>query len=121
MMKIFITGKISERGKGNTVSPEVAAKFAEAEKVIIEAGAEPINPIKLSEDLKNKYFMLDEPEPEYSDYLLECILTLNRKADAILILKDSHESNGSTIEVILARAKNLPAFIIKDGKLEKEI
>lgn len=94
-MKIYISGKIS----GLPIS-EVVAKFREAERKIRKFGLIPINPLDNGLPIK----------AEWADQMGKDIALLLR-ADAIYMLPDWRQSEGATIEYLIARQRRMRIFL----------
>lgn len=94
-MKIYISGKIS----GLPVN-EVVAKFQAAERKIRKFGQTPINPLENGLPI----------EAEWADQMGKDIAQLLR-ADAIYMLSDWRQSEGATIEYLIARQRRMRIFL----------
>lgn len=94
-MKIYISGKIS----GLPVD-EVVAKFQTAERKIRKFGLIPINPLDNGLPI----------EAEWADQMGKDIALLLR-ADAIYMLPDWRQSEGATIEYLIARQRRMHIFL----------
>lgn len=94
-MKIYISGKIS----GLPVN-EVVAKFQAAERKIRKFGQTPINPLDNGLPI----------EAEWADQMGKDIAQLLR-ADAIYMLSDWRQSEGATIEYLIARQRRMRIFL----------
>lgn len=87
-MKIYISGQITG------LEPKAAkAKFDKAEKILIEKGYNPVNPMKLNIPIEGKAWI---------DYMLDD-LKLLFDCDAIYLLDNWQESNGARIEYLIAQ------------------
>lgn len=94
-MKIYISGKIS----GLPVN-EVVAKFQAAERKIRKFRQTPINPLDNGLPI----------EAEWADQMGKDIAQLLR-ADAIYMLSDWRQSEGATIEYLIARQRRMRIFL----------
>lgn len=94
-MKIYISGKISGLPIG-----EVVAKFRAAERKLRKFGQTPINPLENGLPL----------EAEWADQMGKDIALLLR-ADAIYMLSDWRQSEGATLEYLIARQRRMRIFL----------
>lgn len=85
-IKIYISGKISE-----LLESEALELFEQAEKVCIEMGYEPVNPMKLNHD----------HDKSWVSYMKEDIIEM-MACDAIYLLNNWESSNGARVEKELA-------------------
>lgn len=94
-MKIYISGKISGLPIG-----EVVTKFRDAERKLRKFGQTPINPLENGLPL----------EAEWADQMGKDIALLLR-ADAIYMLSDWRQSEGATLEYLIARQRRMRIFL----------
>lgn len=101
-MKIYISGKIS----GIELN-EARSKFAAAEKDLISAGYEAVNPMKISEY---------HPDKKWHEYMIEDIKALF-ECDGLLLLPCWNESKGARIEKAIADEIGLKIFNYTDSEI----
>lgn len=87
-MKIYISGQIT-----GLDSQEARAKFDEAERILIEKGYSPVNPMKLNVAIEGK---------TWEEYMLDD-LRLLFDCDAIYLLDNWQASKGARIEYHIAQ------------------
>lgn len=93
--KIYISGKITGLPIG-----EVIAKFHAAEEKIRRFGFEPVSPLRNGLPL----------EAEWADQIGEDVkLLLN--SDAIYMMTDWQQSEGATLEYLIARQRRMRIFL----------
>ena len=98
-MKVYISGKI-------TGDPSYWGKFAIAEETLECQGHIVLNPAILPEGMAP------------ADYMRICMAMLD-SADAIVMLPDWSDSDGSSIEYEMARYSGIPTYILdEDGECE---
>ena len=106
IMKVYISGKIGEE----IISDETRAKFAAAERVILERGHGVFNPTDPDwvDGMRQNYESAvksfgDAVVPEYEYILMKDIIQLSH-ADAIYMLADWKQSPGARAEYAFAEA-----------------
>ena len=106
IMKLYISGKIGEE----VISDETRAKFAAAERVILERGHAVFNPTDSDwvDGLRQNYESAvksfgDAVVPEYEYILMKDIIQVSH-ADAIYMLADWRQSPGARAEYAFASA-----------------
>lgn len=106
-MKFYISGKI---GKDNP-SPETLAKFKEAEDFLKEKGHEVFNPTcsGLGRHAESLVQAANYETSFYQEILLLDLVLLS-KCDAVMVLNDWHNSDGSKVELMLAQALHMPIY-----------
>lgn len=95
-MNVYISGPITGVDNLNIEA------FANAEKLIIEAGHTPINPHKICEHLP--------PNSPWVEYMKVCIPKLIHDAHAVFLLPNWDKSNGAQGEVYNAALFSIPCF-----------
>jgi len=93
--KIYISGKIT----GLSID-EVIAKFRAAEATIRRFGFEPVSPLRNGLPL----------EAEWADQMGEDVKLL-LKSDAIYMMEDWQQSEGATLEYLIARQQRMRIFM----------
>lgn len=93
--KIYISGKIT----GLPIN-EVVAKFRAAEAKIRRFGFEPVSPLRNGLPL----------EAEWADQMGEDVKLL-LKSDAIYMMADWQQSEGATLEYLIARQQRMRIFM----------
>lgn len=106
-MKFYISGKIGE----NAPSRETLAKFKEAEDTLKERGHEVFNPTTsgLGQHAESLARAATYETSFYQEILLLDLVQLSQ-CDAVLMLPDWHQSPGAKVELLLARALDIPTY-----------
>ena len=106
-MKFYICGKI---GKDNP-SPETLAKFKKAEDMLKGKGHDVFNPTTSGLG-RHAEILAEAAHYETSFYQEIMLLDLEQlsRCDAVLVLKDWHNSPGSKAELMLAMALQMPIY-----------
>ena len=116
-MRIYISGKI---GKDNP-SPETLAKFKEAEDMLRSRGHEVFNPTTsgLGRHAESLVQAADYDTSFYQEIMLLDLVQLSQ-CDAVMVLNDWHNSDGSKVELMLAQALHMPIYQkAENGRLFK--
>jgi len=95
IQKIYISGKITD-----LPISEVIAKFQAAETKIRRFGFEPVSPLRNGLPL----------EAEWADQMGKDVALLLR-SDAIYMLPDWRQSEGATLEYLIARQRRMRIFL----------
>lgn len=114
-MKFYISGKIGE----NAPSKETLAKFKEAEDILKEKGHEVFNPTTsgLGRHAESLAQAADYETSFYQEILLLDLVQLSQ-CDAVMMLKDWHNSAGTKVELMLAQALHKPIYeLAPNGRL----
>lgn len=106
-MKFYICGKIGE----DRPSPETLAKFKKAEDMLKSRGHQVFNPTTsgLGHHAESLAQAADYDTSFYQEILLLDLVQLSQ-CDAVLVLPDWHNSDGSKVELMLARALGHPIY-----------
>lgn len=95
-MKIYISGQIT-----GLEPKEAKANFDKAEKILIEKGYDPVNPMKLNIPIESKAWV---------DYMLDDIKLLF-DCEAIYLLDNWQSSKGARIEYLIAQEMEMTIFM----------
>ena len=90
-MIVYLAGRI-------TGDPAYRAKFADAEMVLRELGHTVLNPAVLPDGLEYAAYMAIDEQ-------------MLRAADAVCLLPDWRQSEGATIEYLIARQRRIRIFL----------
>lgn len=106
-MKFYICGKIGE----DRPSPATLAKFKEANDFLKEKGHEVFNPTNsgLGRHAESLAQAADYETSFYQEILLLDLMQLSQ-CDAVMVLQDWHNSDGSKAELMLAQALHKPIY-----------
>ena len=106
-MKFYICGKIGE----DRPSPATLAKFKKAEDMLKSKGYQVFNPTTsgLGRHAESLAQAADYDTSFYQEILLLDLVQLSQ-CDAVLVLPDWHNSDGSKVELMLARALGRPIY-----------
>lgn len=99
-MKIYIAGKIT-----GLDHDEAFAAFEEAERQIIAAGHEPLNPMKLVDQT---------PGRRYEEYLADALRVMLVEGEAVKMIEGWTGSRGASIEHKIAYTLDIPVFYARD-------
>lgn len=100
--RIYISGKIS-----GTDAASAKARFNEAEKALLEAGFEVVNPLNIKPEV--------EGNPEWADHIIADLQQL-RHCDGLCLLENWHTSPGANIEKYFADGLRIPVFFASATK-----
>ena len=106
-MKFYICGKIGE----DRPSPATLAKFKEADDFLKEKGHKVFNPTNsgLGRHAESLAQAADYETSFYQEILLLDLMQLSQ-CDAVMVLQDWHNSDGSKAELMLAQALHKPIY-----------
>lgn len=95
-MKVYISGQIT-----GLELKEARTKFNEAERVLIEKGHNPVNPMKINIPIDGK---------TWTDYMLDD-LKLLFDCEAIYLLDNWQASKGAKIEYLIAKEMGVKILV----------